>query len=307
MLECKKEKYSKYIMTTRNYKIPHIALFFFLLTLVGIYFYLNYSSGNQFNNFRAFQDIRFQVSLGPRTIGSIAHSKAIQYISHELKLSHWNVSLQSTQWKGYPIKNIIASKFESPPEIIIGAHFDSRSVASRENSIIKQTVPGANDGASGVAILLELSRCLSNHNYPLWLVFFDAEDDGGINNREWIMGSKAFVSALGSKPEAVIILDMVGDKDLGIYMEQNSNFQLTEEIWKSGKSLGYSNVFLDTIKYNLLDDHSSFLEVGIPAALVIDFDYPYWHTSNDTLDKVSASSLGIVGNTILRWLEMRYR
>jgi Zn-dependent M28 family amino/carboxypeptidase len=167
-------------------------------------------------------------------------------------------------------------------------------------------VPGANDGASGVAVLLELSRDLpSTLDSQLWLVFFDAEDNGGQKGWDWIMGSRAFVANLQGKPDAVVVVDMVGDANLDIYMEANSNQILKDEIWQQAAALGY-NQFLPKVKNSIIDDHTPFLQAGIPAVDIIDFNYPYWHTTNDTLDKVSAASLDVVGETVLAWL-LNYR
>lgn len=169
-----------------------------------------------------------------------------------------------------------------------------------------QAVIGANDGASGVAVLLELARTLpDNLPFRLWLVFFDAEDNGGIEGWDWIMGSRAFVTSLQEKPDAAVIIDMIGDANLNIPIEQNSNPALVEEIWQVAKNLGYENIFLNQPGYSMIDDHTPFLEAGIPAIDIIDFDYPYWHTSQDTPDKVSAASLEIIGKTLSAWLSTR--
>jgi Zn-dependent M28 family amino/carboxypeptidase len=163
-------------------------------------------------------------------------------------------------------------------------------------------VPGANDGASGVAVLLELARVLPDDTVPVWLVFFDAEDNGRIPGWDWILGSREFVRNNPLQPQAVVIVDMIGDADLNIYKERNSNPELTEEILSVAKSLGYENVFLPEYKFSMLDDHTPFLEAGIPAVDIIDFDYPYWHTVQDTPDKVSAESLQAVGETVQAWV-----
>jgi Zn-dependent M28 family amino/carboxypeptidase len=163
-------------------------------------------------------------------------------------------------------------------------------------------VPGANDGASGVAVLLEMARTLPKDSIPTWLVFFDAEDDGGIAGRDWIMGSQAFVAALTFHPKAAIIVDMVGDANLNIYIERNSNAALVSEIWGQAARLGFDQQFIPTVKYSMEDDHTPFLKAGIPAVDIIDFDYPYWHTAADTPDKVSPKSLEIVGETLRTWL-----
>jgi Zn-dependent M28 family amino/carboxypeptidase len=163
-------------------------------------------------------------------------------------------------------------------------------------------VPGANDGASGVAILLELARVLPEDSVPVWLVFFDAEDNGRIDTWDWILGSTEFVENNPVQPQAVVIVDMIGDADLNIYKEKNSNSELTNEIWNIAKSLEYDSVFFPEYKHSMIDDHTPFLRAGIPAVDIIDFDYPYWHTLQDTPDKVSGASLQAVGETLQVWV-----
>ena len=161
---------------------------------------------------------------------------------------------------------------------------------------------GTNDGASGVAVLLELARTLPEDTSPIWLVFFDAEDNGNIEGWDWILGSREFVKNNIIQPRAVVIVDMIGDADLNIYKERNSNAELMDQIWNTAKSLGYEDKFIPEYKHSMLDDHTPFVEAGLPAIDIIDFDYPYWHTMQDTTDKVSAESLEIVGNTLWTWV-----
>ena len=259
-----------------------------------------------FNEKRAWQHLINQLEFGPRTPGSDAHEKEVAYIQRELLKAGWTVEVQETQHLGISIKNIIAKRGSGTPWIIFGAHYDSRFVANQDADVINQTlpVPGANDGASGVAVLLEMARVLPKEDdKQVWLVFFDAEDQGRIEGWDWILGSKAFVASLDGKPDAVVVIDMIGDTDLNIYREQSSDQTITDAIWQTAANLGYENSFINEVKYNILDDHLPFLEAGIPAIDIIDFDYPYWHTTLDTADKISAQSLAIVGNTLLSWLE----
>jgi glutaminyl-peptide cyclotransferase len=255
----------------------------------------------QFDGQRAYQDVLAQVAFGPRTVGSQAHAQAIAYIQAQLRGAGWESGLQETQWQGFGVQNVIAWRGNGTPQIILGAHYDSRMLADQEPGS-NAAVPGANDGASGVAVLLELARSLPANSAPVELVFFDAEDDGGLDGRGWIMGSRAFVAALTFTPRAAIIVDMVGDADLNIYIERNSNLALATEIWMQAAKLGYGQQFIPKPKYSMEDDHTPFLEAGIPAVDIIDFDYPYWHTSADTPDKVSAASLQAVGETLRTWL-----
>ncbi len=257
-----------------------------------------------FDGQRAYRDVLAQVAFGARTPGSVAHNQAITYIQQELEKASWTVQIQSTEWQGFSVKNIIAFRSDVAPQILVGAHYDSRLLADQDpGSGHNGPVPGANDGASGVAVLLELARTLPSDSIPVWLVFFDAEDNGGQDNRQWIMGSRAFVAAMTNKPRAAIIVDMVGDADLNLFIERNSDAALTTEIWGLAAALGYGKYFIATPKYSMLDDHTPFLDAGIPAVDIIDFDYIYWHTAADTTDKVSAQSLQAVGETLWVWME----
>ncbi len=245
------------------------------------------------------------MALGARVPGSQAHIQAQEYIQSELKEAGWSVEIQQAQMMGHPISNIIGKKGEGKPWIILGAHYDSRLIADKDPDPANRTlpVPGANDGASGVAILLELARTLPDLDAEVWLVFFDAEDNGNIPGWDWILGSNAFVQQLTRAPEAVVILDMLGDADLNIHYERNSDPTLSAQIWQKAAELGYEDYFIPTQKYSILDDHTPFLNAGIPAVDIIDFDYTYYHTIEDTPDKVSADSLKAVGDTVRAWLE----
>ncbi len=300
----------------KNLQKNRILLFAFVLaavTAIGGAGYLLFGGGDQvpqsFDGQRALQDVRFQTSLGPRIPGSEAHSEVVSWISSELMSLGWDLNVQTATMLGHPIKNVIAKR--SPEEegdypwIVVGAHYDSRILADKDSNPEKrsQPVPGANDGASGVAVLLELARVLPRDlQKEVWLVFFDAEDNGNISGWDWILGSTAFVESLNTQPDAVVIVDMVGDVDLEIYMEKNSNPALTVEIWAQAAELGYTDVFIPLPKYSIVDDHIPFLKAGIPAVDIIDINYPYWHTTEDTIDKVSAQSLGIVGQVLTAWL-----
>ena len=274
--------------------------------LLPVFFNQTDSNAEKFNAERAFEDVVAQMELSPRTPGSEAHQLVIEYIQKELKKSGWQVEIQNTERLGHPIQNIIAKRGSGAPWIIFGAHYDSRLVADHDPLLENQTqpVPGANDGASGVAVLLEMARVLpKNPDQSIWLVFFDAEDQGRIEGWDWIMGSRAFAESLTTKPEAVVIVDMIGDKDLNIYREMSSSQSLNDSIWQTAASLGYEEYLINQDGYNMLDDHTPFLEAGINAVDIIDFDYAYWHTTSDVTEKVSKESLAIVGNTLLTWLD----
>jgi glutaminyl-peptide cyclotransferase len=159
--------------------------------------------------------------------------------------------------------------------------------------------------------LLELGRVLPHRLQEpdsqgkfrqFWLVFFDAEDNGRLPGWDWILGSRAFVAGLDGQPDAAVIIDMIGDANLDVYQEKNSDSNLVEQIWTQAAELGYGSLFIPQYQHAILDDHIPFRDAGIPAVDLIDFDYAYWHTTQDTPDKVSADSLQAVGDILLAWL-----
>jgi len=257
-----------------------------------------------FDGQRAHANVQTQVAFGPRIPGTEGHAKVQEWMREELESAGWQVEVQESEALGHPIRNVVAKRNEQPPQIIVGAHYDSRMFADNDPDPAQHTnaVPGANDGASGVAVLLELARTLPQDTVSVWLVFFDAEDNGRIEGWDWILGSREFVKNNPIQPRAAVIVDMIGDADLNIYRERNSNPELTDEIWAVAKGLGYETKFISEYKHSMLDDHTPFLEAGIPAVDIIDFDYPYWHTVQDTPDKVSPESLQAVGATVRAWI-----
>lgn len=259
-----------------------------------------------FDGQRAYQDVERQMDFGPRLPGSQAHAQFVDWAIGELATSGWIVDVQETTYLDQPVKNIIAKRgVDLNPWIILGAHYDSRAAADNDPdpTLWREPVPGANDGASGVAVLLELARVLpKNVDKQVWLVLFDAEDQGRIAGWDWIMGSRAFAESLSGTPDSVVIVDMIGDADLNIYMERSSNPDLIQEIWQVAEQQGHGAEFIPEYKYRIIDDHTPFLQKGLRAIDIIDFDYAYWHTVGDTADKVSAQSLFTVGDTLLHWL-----
>ena len=287
-------------------------LFLGLILLIMITFSAGCSLMNRtektfpvFDGERAYKDVKHQVSLGPRIPGTLGQDKFIIWLSEELAYIGWDVELQVHEIKGKTITNLVASRGEGDKYILLGSHYDTRIYADHDPDpgLRNLPVPGANDGGSGVAVLLEMARILPDDlPLPVQIVFFDAEDNGGIEGWDWILGSRAFVQQIEVPPEAAIIVDMVGDADLKLYKEHNSNVELMEQIWEQARLLGYGEVFLPEYKFSVLDDHIPFIEAGIPAVDIIDLDYPYWHTTADTADKVSVKSLQIVGDTLLAWI-----
>jgi glutaminyl-peptide cyclotransferase len=264
------------------------------------------AGAEKFDGQRALQHVVAQMAIGPRPAGSDAGRKTGDYIVAQLREQGWQVEEQEFVYRGVPGRNIIG-KAGTGPVALIGAHYDTRRVADNDPDPASRTkpVPGANDGASGVAVLLELARTLDKEHLrnEVWLTFFDAEDNGRLDGWEFIAGSQEMASRLNVRPEMVVIADMIGDRDQQLYKEQNSNPELVAKIWDIAARLGYDEAFLPTAKWAMLDDHTPFLQRGIPAVDLIDFDYPYWHTTQDTADKVAPESLERVGRVLQVLLE----
>jgi glutaminyl-peptide cyclotransferase len=253
---------------------------------------------------RALTLVEEQLAFGDRTPGSEAHQMEGDWIIQRLNDQGWRVEEQTFSYRAFQGRNIIGKGGQDGGEwIVLGAHYDTRPIADRDEDNPLAPVPGANDGGSGVAVLLELARVLQTEGLTrnIWLVFFDLEDSGGIDGMEWIVGSTFFANHLENYPDEVIIVDMVGDADLQLYYEMNSDPDLSKEIWDVAKELGYDS-FIPIGKHSMIDDHTPFVRLGIPAVDIIDFDYPYWHTTQDTPDKVSSESLEQVGRTLQQWL-----
>lgn len=283
------------------------VVFLLLLTILPLISQKNdlTQEPGEFSGDQAYNYVFYQQQLGPRVPGSEAHAKLVTYLETTLTEMQWQVTIQPFTINGSEFKNVIATRQGGDDWYIIAAHYDSREFADRDSDpeLRNQPVPGANDGASGTAVLLELARTLPKDlSATVSLVFFDGEDQGGINKQDWILGSTYYASQLDDYPNAVILLDMVGDEDQKFYYEANSNQELRQALWSVASDLGYGDNFEKSLKYSILDDHVPFVNLGIPAVDIIDFDYEYWHTTKDTARYVSPSSLERVGNIVYTWL-----
>jgi len=272
-----------------------------------------------FNGEKAYEFLLKQCSFGPRYPGSSGHIDFKNYLIKYLNKYSDNVKVMEHDYKHpYENKNIkfynILSQYniKSDNRILLMAHWDTREIADKEEDIIKQKKPiiGANDGASGIAILMLFAEILSNNhlnNIGVDLLFVDGEDmgrNGELNN--FCLGSKLFAKSMKYKvPSFAICLDMVADKDPEFKMEYFSYLQAPKElfeIWELANELGYDEFTYDMTN-PIYDDHRAFYnETGIPSIDIIDFDYPYWHTLEDTPDKCSASTLKIVGDVVLEYI-----
>lgn len=259
-----------------------------------------------FDGERAYRHVIAQMEFGPRIPGTEGNLKTSDYIAEQLKAVGWSVEFQDFTYKDTPVRNVIGRANAGKGSIIIlGAHYDTRRWADKDPAHSRDPVPGANDGASGVAVLLELARVLGLRQvrHEIWLAFFDAEDNGGIEGWNWIVGSTYMADNLSTEPDAMILVDMIGTTDQQIYFDRNSDRALSEKVWKIAGQLGYGDHFIPEARWAMIDDHIPFARHHIPAIDIIDFDYPYWHTVADTADKVSPDSLQRVGRTLQVFLE----
>jgi glutaminyl-peptide cyclotransferase len=256
---------------------------------------------------RALRLVAEQVAFGPRIPGTEASVHALDWIEESLAAQDWETSVESAVYRGVQLRNLVGRRGSSAAgPIIIGTHYDTRPSADQDALAPHAPVPGANDGASGVAVLLELARVLppDMDDLEVWLAFFDGEDSGDLNGWDWSAGAETFASGLQVTPQAVVIVDMVGDADLRLPRERSSDTALADEIWGIAGDLG-ADAFVDEPGVAILDDHRPFLARGVPAVLIIDLQYDYWHTTEDTLNKVSAGSLEQVATVLQAWILSR--
>jgi len=254
-----------------------------------------------FSGADAYEYLVDQCDFGPRPPGTENLSLCRTMIAETFESFGWNVTFQNFTYKEVECANIIATcNSQNNSSFILGAHYDTRPPGTSDPG----SGLGANDGASGVAILLELANILPEEiRSNIEIVLFDAEDSGEISGWSWIQGSTYYVAHLSTERRdsihAMILLDMVGDINLELPRERSSTASLQNSVWKIAEELGYNETFIDSYRGPIIDDHKPFLEAGIPAVDLIQVPFPsYWHTLEDTPDKCSAESLEIVGKVI---------
>lgn len=271
-----------------------------------------------FNESHAWLDLVKQVQFGPRVPGTQAHLQCRDWLVTELKKSCENVRLQelthtwSRNRHDVHMWNVIGEQNwkDAKVRVALYAHWDTRPSADQEESAEKRSkpIPGANDGASGVAVLLELARVLkvTHPEVGVMYVLTDGEDLGpGLD--EMFLGARAFaIQPSDPKPTYGILLDMIGDKDLVVPMEPNSlryNGDMLYQLYKHAGTVGLGKTFPMVEGPEIEDDHMPLNEAGLKTIDLIDFTYMPWHTLSDTPDKCSPASLGKVGKLLQTWLE----
>jgi glutaminyl-peptide cyclotransferase len=273
---------------------------------------------------QAWTYLKKQCDFGPRAPGTEAHEKCLQYLKSELEKSASSVRLEKFTYvdrrrigQSYAGTNIVAAFNPGlTRRVLLCAHWDTRPWADKDPNPDNHVKPilGANDGASGVAVLLEMARLMRQTSPSLGvdIVFFDLEDigdydaeDDPLHRNAWCAGSAHFVGVNPDyRPIFGILLDMVGDKDLHILKEgfsQEYAAGVVALVWDAARRAGVRS-FGGDMNQNIADDHLTFLQQGIPVIDLIDYDYPPWHTLADTPEQCSAQSLGDVGNVLVEVL-----
>lgn len=268
-----------------------------------------------FDRAHAFALLERQCAFGPRVPGGAAHDSCLNFLEGQLKPAAENVvrqtflhNVEKTR-EEVRLTNLIASfNLAAVDRVLLCAHWDSRPWADQDPDTANHHKPiiGANDGASGVAVLLEIARILRANPPPVGvdIVLFDGEDLGTAGRSEtFAAGSRYFASQKDARynPRYGILLDMVGDRDLTFYKEGNSvryAEAVVNRVWSLAQRLEISEFQFEQ-RYEVADDHVPLLNVGISCIDLIDFDYPHWHTLADTPDKCSPESLEKVGRVVL--------
>jgi len=269
------------------------------------------SDAAEVNGDNAMNFVKAQVAFGPRPPGSKALQKCRLYIEQQLVEFGYYVDHDSfvadTPYGPIEMDNLIARKGTGAKGIIaLATHYDSKLMEGIE-------FIGANDPGSSVALVLELARVLAVRDDPLeyWFVFLDAEEafvewsafDSTYGSRHLAQEWKK--NGVAPKVKALILLDMIGDKNLDIFYETNSTSRLMDLVWETARRVGLQDI-LSHIRGPVEDDHLPFIDAGIPSVDIIDLNYgpgnSYHHTSQDTLDKVSPDSMGKVGRLVLAML-----
>lgn len=258
-----------------------------------------------------------QLDFGPRPTGSTANINMGDWLIEELRILGWDVViLPFTTASGVSARNIVAIRSPTPSpsrSAMLMSHYDTRLRADRDpnSENHSEPSPGANAGASGPAVLLELARTLdvSATGHTMCLVFLDAEENAGIEGWDNTLGSEQLVERLDSdlprcrSPRFAVYVDMVGNLNQRLYAESTSYTPLIDSIWNVARELGYSSHFINEPTWSAVDAHTRMREIDVPAVTIADYNYPHRDTLADTADKLDADSFERVGTVLKTWLE----
>jgi len=292
------------------------VLIFMLVTIVSGCSTLDVTPPS-FDGERAMQYLIDQVDFGPRVPGSTASQTCREFIKVHFDSLGFSIDSQSFMFldpyslTDTPLVNLIASftaTEDEAPSIVLMAHYDSRPRTDYavDKSLLDQPIDGANDGASGVAVLMEIGNLFAETPPPcnVDIVMSDGEDWGKPRDHDhYLLGARHFsAQGIRGKYDIGLVVDLIGDANQEIYREKYSqrfNPELNDLVWNTASELNITT-FLDSTKHTVLDDHIPLNVGGIPTIVIIDFDYPYWHTEFDTPDKCSAESLENVGRVLAK-------
>src|SRR5438094_5858618 len=264
----------------------------------------------EFSGEKALAHVQRLVDFGPRPPGSAAIEKSRGYIENQLRVSGWQVTRQAftddTPRGKVRFVNLIArfpTQRKSAPSFLLCSHYDTKTFDSFR-------FVGANDGGSSTGLLLELSRVLGQHPNlaaKIELAFFDGEEAyENFSETDGLYGSRYFARQLadaktGKQFRGGILFDMVGDRSLDITLPTDSRVEMARDIFASAEALALRNYF-SYFDREMTDDHTPLTRIGIPTLDMIDFDFAWWHTADDTIDKLSAQSLQVVGSVAAYYL-----
>ena len=280
----------------------------------------SFAAKTSFSGARAMEYVRTQLDFGPRVPGTDGHRRAGDWIVAQMRtradtvieqrFSHVNAAGDTL-----PMRNILARiKPAETQRVLYVAHWDTRPTSDRATNPSDRTlpVPGANDGASGVALLMAVADVLKSapSNWGVDLLFVDGEDYGDFGaGRDVLIGAKYFAQHLPApdyRPLFGVVWDMIADSNLGIYQEGHSVRRAPEivsRVWQTAADLGYSGYFVPRVGESITDDHLPLLDAGLRVIDVIDIEFAAHHTPFDTIDKVSERSLQVVGDVAVRLLQ----
>jgi glutaminyl-peptide cyclotransferase len=268
-----------------------------------------------FNGDRALEYVRHQVSFGPRVSGTEASARCRDWMYSHLRSQGLSIDSQAFEIIDpytsidTPMVNVIAHYRGNPSDsraILLLAHYDSRPRTDYHSDSTMRNMPiaGANDGGSGVAVLLELANLFAQQppRCNVDIVLADGEDWGKSGDLDhYLLGAREFArQGIRERYHFAVVVDMIGDSSQQIYREDYTDRfykPLNDMLWKVADTLGVKT-FSDQIRHTVIDDHIPIGAAGVPTALLIDFDYKYWHTEQDTPDKCSAASLSNVGRVL---------
>lgn len=266
----------------------------------------------EFSGDKALAHVQQLVDLGPRPPGSEALEKSRAYIDKQLSLVGWKVTRQvftdATPRGKVQFVNLVArfdvrSEKVAPPSFLLCSHYDTKSFDTVR-------FVGANDGGSSTGLLLELARVLGGHPNlarKIELIFFDGEEAyETFSDKDGLYGSRYFASQLAESKTAKqyrggILFDMIGDRSLNVTLPPDSPAQMANDIFAAADVLKLRKYFT-YFDRDIMDDHTPLNAIGIPTVDMIDFDFAWWHTTDDTIDKISAKSMQIVGSVAIYYL-----